>query len=140
LVFPQSDGGDDLVLVPEGTYEVTYVKHALVAAFNGRLVVTFAIVSTNDSAFGKCVTAWYPVKILDRSRGTFSVGRHSKFARHWRVIFQRGADRWDRVPMSALKGVRLSAKVRTVIKDFAQEHLAKVNTYSVVDHIIGRIE
>lgn len=142
ISFPGADASSDapdLVRVPDGTYEAAYVNHCVRDTYKGRLAVDFRILTMGEH-FGKVVVAWYPVRVLDRKRRTFSVGRHSKFARDWRLVFHRGADRWDRIPMSAFRDVPVQITVRTIARDHQQKKLHEVNRYTVVDSILGRVE
>jgi hypothetical protein len=135
-VEPESQS--DLVQIAEGLYEAVYVSHEVSRCFGeGKLGIHFKIV-TLGSAFELVVTAFYRVRILNK-QGGFSCGRHSKLARDWRLMFRRGADRWDRIPMSALKNMVVKLMVRTVKKDFHQDDLDPLNQYSVVDQIVGRV-
>lgn len=128
---------DDLVQVPPGIYDVMYVEHFLTRAFDGgKLGVNFKIITMGEH-FEKVLTAWYRVKL---TKGGFKVGPHSKFARDWRLIFRRGANRWDRVPMRALSGLVIRVKARTVTHDYEQRPLDPVNQYSVIDELIGRLD
>jgi hypothetical protein len=140
---PGEDAGDDaehdLVRVEDGTYDLAYSSHSLCGAYGGRLAVNFTIVTTGSQSFGAAVTAWYAVTMLDRKRGTFRASKHSKFARNWRTIFGHGVNRWDRVPMTALKGVIVKAELRTVIEDHDQQKLDPSNQYSVVARVLGRV-
>jgi hypothetical protein len=136
VVFPASES-DELVRITEGTYRAIYLRHEVRKnCYAGRLAVLFRIIDIGNQ-FGVVVPAWYRIKILDRS-GSWSVGRHSKFARDWRTVFRRSPERWSRVPMSAFRDVSVSLAVRTVIQDHEQKPLAEVNQYTVVDRILGR--
>src|SRR3569833_2524281 len=102
-----------------------YVNHTVQRTFQtGKLGIRFRIVSFGDG-FEKTLMLWYRVRLL--SGRSFTCGPHSKLARDWRLIFRRGADRWDRLPLTALRDVKLRAKVRTVQTDYEQNALDPVN-------------
>ncbi|HYM46740.1 MAG TPA: hypothetical protein VES65_11355 [Solirubrobacteraceae bacterium] len=135
ITFPAPE--QDLVRIEPGVYAAVYVRHQVRQAFGGaRLAVQFSI-TTPGGAFEKVLTAWYRVRAIGKG---FTVGRHSKFARDWRLLFGRPAERWDRVPMSSLIGVGIRVRVRLVAFDHDGEQLAEVNQYSVVERVLGRQE
>ncbi len=127
----------DLVNIAPGVYEATYVGHSVRKLFGtGKLGILFRIIQPGE-AFEKTVPLWYPVRLLQKPH--FSCGRHSKLARDWRLLFRRGADRWDRLPVTALKGIIVRVRVKTVTRDYQQQPLDLVNQYSAAECIVGRV-
>jgi hypothetical protein len=130
---------NNLVLMPEGRYQVMYISHETTnGSFGAKVKITFTITS-NCEFFGKHIDAWYNLKAIKKiGKGkAISVSRHSKLTGE--LLNALGyKERVKRLSPLALKGKLLWVNVRTVIKNSRQKALHELQRYSVVDSIIGQ--
>lgn len=125
-------------LIPPGTYLMRYVEHQTIRMFSGRQakVVVRLEVCTNGFV-GTKLERWYNVKELigkPARFGRFRPGRSSDLVREFAGIFDL-PPRFDRIPLTKLKGVLLAGDVDTVTMDRNQRALPKSVCYSVVRRI-----
>lgn len=129
----------NLVLMPEGRYQVMYISHETTnGSFGAKVKITFTITS-NCEFFGKHIDAWYNLKAIKKiGKGkAISVSRHSKLTGE--LLNALGyKERVKRLSPLALKGKLLWVNVRTVTKNSRQRALHELQRYSVVDSIIGQ--
>ena len=139
IQLPVGANENDLVLITPGNYTAVYNSHKIARSFAGKLVVFYRIIEPG-AAFEKIVPAWYQVRVIDPKKCSFSVRPLSKFARDWRVVFRHSPSRWDRIPMTALKGVLVTLGVRTVTTDHRQKRLDPMYHNSVIAQMLRRAE
>ncbi len=131
---------DDLVLVPEGQYELSY-KHHATWLYMGRfpkVAITFRIMDLGDH-YEKPVLAYYnPSKIMGKPRknGQFSAGWRSRFMWDYSMCFGK-PPRKDRIVMDKFKESFVIGKVRTVTHNHNQKKYPDGLQYSVVDELVG---
>jgi hypothetical protein len=129
----------NLVLMPEGRYQVMYISHETTnGSFGAKVKITFTITS-NCEFFGKHIDAWYNLKAIKKiGKGkAISVSRHSKLTGE--LLNALGyKERVKRLSPLALKGKLLWVNIRTVTKNSRQKALHELQRYSVVDSIIGQ--
>jgi hypothetical protein len=129
----------NLVLMPEGRYQVMYISHETTnGSFGAKVKITFTITS-NCEFFGKHIDAWYNLKEIKKvGKGkAISLSRHSKLTGE--LLNALGyKERVKRLSPLALKGKLLWVNIRTVTKNSRQKALHELQRYSVVDSIIGQ--
>jgi hypothetical protein len=129
----------NLVLIPEGRYQVMYISHETTnGSFGAKIKITFSI-TTYGEFFEKQINGWYNLKGIKKiGKGkAISLSRHSKLTGE--LLNALGyKQRVSRLSPSALKGKYLWVNVRTVMKNSRQKSLHELQKYSVVDSIIGQ--
>lgn len=127
-------------LIPEGTYQVGYVKHEFNQAFGPpRVYVHFRILDFGEQ-FEKILYRAYRLNSLKspgRKNSSFTVGKGSDFVYELALVTDK---RSDRLLPNDFEGLLLEAKVGTVIKDYKQRPTPKPLQYSVIREIIGKID
>jgi hypothetical protein len=131
---------DDLVLVPQGEYILSY-QHHTTWFFMGRfpkVVVTYRIFDMGEQN-DKPILAYYnPKKIIGKPRknGHFTAGWRSRFMWDYANCFGKPA-RQDRIPMCRFKDNLVVAKIRTVTHNRDQRKYPEGLEYSVVSELLG---
>lgn len=131
---------DDLVLVPEGEYVLSY-RHHVTWFYMGRypkVVVTFRIFDIGEH-HDKPVLAYYnPSKIVGKSRknGHFEAGWRSRFMWDYTKCFGKPF-RKDRISMCRFKQNLVRARIRTVEKNRDQKEYPDGLKYSIVAELLG---
>ena len=129
----------NLVLMPEGRYQVMYISHETTnGSFGAKVKITFTITS-NCEFFGKHIDAWYNLKAIKKiGKGkAISVSRYSKLTGElFNALGYK--ERVSRLSPKSLKGKLLWVNVRTVTKNSRQKALHELQRYSVIDSIIGQ--
>ena len=133
---------DDLILVPDGEYELSY-QHYKTWLYQGRypkVVVAFRIFDLGEHN-DKPVMAYYNAKIKGKPRknGQFTAGWRSRLMWDYAQCFGKPA-RKDRITMSRFKHHLVKAQVRTVTHNSGQKKYPSGLEYSVVDELLGRVE
>lgn len=130
----------DLVLVPDGQYELAYIGHQTTFMFRKvpKLVVSFRIITMGEH-FSKEIARFYNVNRIigkEKKNGSFSVGPRSDFVYEFLSIFpDYRPKRKDRFPMSWLKDTPVYGETRTVLKDSRQRNLPGQLQYSVIKRL-----
>lgn len=126
----------DLVLVPEGRYQVRFTKASRPYRMFGawKLRLSFQI-TTMGEHFEKALHRYYHLKHADLKQNTIRTGPNSQFRREYRDLFGRPA-RWDKPSLNVFRGLLFDAHVKTVTQDSRQRPLSPANQYSVVNSLI----
>ncbi len=141
--FPDQLPDDDLVLVPDGEYQLSYRFHTT-WLYMGRIpkvVVVFRIADYGEH-FDKPILRYYnPSKIFGKPRknGVFSAGWRSCLMWDYAKCFGKPA-RKDRIPMGRFKDHLIRGKTRTVTHNKDQKRYPDGLTYSVVCELLGLVE
>ena len=128
---------DDLVLVPDGEYELAVVEWETKKIFKSeKLYLKFRVVTPGEY-FGRVIPMYFNVEIVGKpsKNGHFKVRGKGDFARMFAEVFG-WSGRPDRLPMSRLENRVLVGAVRTVTKGRDQRDIPKPCRYSVVDRIL----
>lgn len=133
---------DDLILIPEGEYELSY-RHHHTWLYMGRypkLVILFRI-SSNGEHFDKPIFAYYNVRKINgqpRKNGQFTVGWRSDFMMDYSICFGTPR-RKDRIPMDRFRDHLVTGKLRTVTHNRNQKKYPEGLEYSVVGELTGKM-
>ena len=134
---------DDLVLIPEGEYELSYQYHAT-WLYMGRIpkvIVAFRIFDMGEH-YDKPVLAYYNPKQLKgkpRRNGHFSAGWRSRLMWDYSMCFGK-PPRQDRISMCRFKEHIVVGKVRTVTNNRLQREYPEGLRYSIVGELLGKKE
>lgn len=133
---------DELILIPEGTYRLSYQYHRT-WFYQGKfqkLIVMFRVMDFGDY-FEAPLAAYYNVSIKGKPKhnGTFKAGWRSRFMFDYATCFGKPV-RKDRIPMTDFKKNLVLGKVRTVEKNYQQRDYPDTLKYSVVDSLLGVCE
>ena len=127
------------VLIPEDNYQVVYVSHETTkGSFGSKVNITFRII-TQGEYYETLIDAHYNVKdgSLSGKRKSIKLSRHSKLVLE--LIKVLGCKvRPNRLSPSALKGLLIWVKVKTVKTNSKQQQLPELLWYSKVDSMIGQ--
>jgi len=131
---------DDLILVPEGQYELAYQYHAtwLYMGRYPKVSVTFRIMDIGEH-YEKPVLAHYnPKRIMGKPRknGQFSAGWRSRFMWDYSTCFGR-PKRKDRIAMDKFKEHFVIGNVKTVTHNHKQKKYPEGLEYSIVNELNG---
>jgi hypothetical protein len=117
---------DDEPQIKNGIYPVIYHSHYFENKF-GRdiLVLQFQIVELNEKHKNSLFVMRLNVKYFSKNKKgqiNFNVSKCSKLAETWVNIFPaQEVKRWDRLPLSQLKGLILDAKIEQGKKNYQQK-------------------
>jgi len=134
---------DDLVLLPEGEYQLSYQYHStwFYMGKYPKLVVLFRVFDPGQHN-DKPVLAYYNLRKIvgkPRKNGHFHVGWRSDFMWDYTTCFGRPPRR-DRIAMSRFKDHFVKANIRTVTHNREQKKYPSGLEYSVVDNLLGKVE
>lgn len=133
--FPVQDRGDH-VLIPEGEYEMVYVRHDGFYVFR-RFVcaVTFRIITFGEH-FETSLLRYYKCRqSADRSVNAPAM---SDLFREYCTVVGRRPDR-RRIALSHFANVPVIGRVRTVTRDRDQDELPAAARYSKVAKILRQV-
>ncbi|WP_405229566.1 hypothetical protein [Lentisalinibacter sediminis] len=139
------DWGEELPLLPEGFYNVKFVGYrtAKYGGFgdSGKVRFEFEIVEFGPY-FGTRLYRWYNANLTGRPKknGSFKVGRNSDLYRELTRVLNRRLGRRDRLPVSLLRRLVISAKVVTVKNDGRQREIPPVAQYSKIAELLVAVE
>ena len=120
-------------LLPDGHYELVYVKHQYVRAFGGnvKLFMSFRITSLGDH-HGKQLKRFYNVR---ESNKRYVAPRTGLLTREMRQLFGSALKKQG-LPIQLLKESVLLGKTRIVESDYRQKKLGGANRYSIIDQLV----
>lgn len=122
---------DELVCLPDGEYEATYVGHRCVFVFRvWKVRVDFRLLARP----GITLARWYRATV-SRSRIS-AIGTSSDLVRELSAVVGKRVRR-DRIPVGEFANHAVRVQVKTVTTDRNQRELAKVNKYSVIECVLG---
>ena len=131
---------DELVLVPEGNYELAYQKHDtwLYMGRYPKVKITFRIFSFGEHHNKPLIAYYNPKKIMGKPKpkGKFSAGWRSRLMMDFATCFGAPA-RKDQIPMSKFEESIVIGKVRTVTHNKDQRKYPDGLEYSVVSELLG---
>lgn len=128
---------DELVLVPEGEYEMTYVRHCINNIFKRWYCVIVFQITTFGEHFGKQLPRYYNCRRIGPRSVT--AGPKSDLYREFYVAANRRPQK-RRIPISEFKDRRLIGRVQTVRSDRDQDTLPDALRYSKVAKILRRAD
>ena len=117
---------DDEPQIKNGIYPVIYHSHFFTNKF-GRdlLVLQFQIAELHEEHKHSLFSMWLNVKNFSKNKKGqiyFKVSKSSKLAEIWVKAFpSQKVKRWERLPLSQLKGVVLNAKIEQGKKNYHQK-------------------
>ena len=121
---------DDEPQIKNGVYPVIYHSHYFENKF-GRdlLVLQFQIAELNAEHKHSLFSMWLNVKSYSKNKKGhkyFKVSKSSKLAEIWVKTFpSQKVKRWDRLPLSQLKGMVLNAKIEQGMRNYKQKPIHK---------------
>jgi len=134
---------DDLILIPEGEYQLSYQYHETWVWMGKapKLSITFRIFDMGEHN-NKPILAHYNLsKIIGKPRknGHFSAGWRSNLMWEYVQCFGK-PPRKDRISMCPFKEHLVIGKIRTVTKNHKQKKYHEALRYSVIDELLGKVE
>lgn len=134
-----------LTLIPEGIYDVTYVRY-VVFMFNGKapkLAITFSILELGRYA-GVEIERYYNLAGIKKGKGKHKdrpifKKRGAFMDEMIPIIYKDGYNpRYDRIGLEkSLKGKVISVRVGTVKKNHKQKMVPACLQYSVIEEVLG---
>ena len=121
---------DDEPQIKNGVYPVIYHSHFFTNKF-GRdlLVLQFQIAELNEEHKHSLFSMWLNIKNYSKNKKGqiyFKVSKSSKLAEIWVKAFpSQKVKRWDRLPLSQLKGLILDAKIEDGKRNYKQKLIHK---------------
>ena len=140
ISFPKMEAGEDSPLIPEGSYEMSYLYHTT-WRFMGRQpkVVAYFVIMEPGEYFQVVLPAYYnAIKLIGKccKNGGFKAAKKSYLVRDYcRVFPTQPLPRLDRIPLTRLESVIVRGTVVTVGKDFQQQDIPEPARYSRVVRI-----
>jgi hypothetical protein len=127
---------DRPVLIPEGQYEVGYLRASKRFKGFGRdnVFLYFQIVTPGEH-FG--LELYLPLRISPR-KGCTAMAASSKLARSVAVALGRPASRFDRISTKVFKGKQFRVSVETIEKDSKRNPLPRETHYSVIAMLLEK--
>lgn len=133
--------GDAWPLIEDGIYEITFVKRLLSCPFGPaapKLTMWFRVITFGE-AFGKVIPCYYNIKSMNAKKGTFTIGRCSKFMREYARLFGV-PEGTKRIGTGPFKDITIRAKITTVKTDRDGKPLAHDLWYSRVCELIEEVK
>ena len=127
---------DNYFLMPEGEYDLAYVRYETLYMFAKapKLVITFRII-TEGPFFGKKISRFYNVKSISKN-GKFKVGRKRDFIYEYAKLFGLPA-RLDRIPLGSKFSKHIFiGKIEDVKNDYKQRSMPEGLRYSKIAELI----
>lgn len=118
---------DDEPRIKNGVYPVIYHSHYFTNKFNRYiLVLRFQLAELNDEHKHSLFSMWLPIKYFEKNKKgqvkLWKVSKNNKFASMWINLFpNQKVIRWDRLPLSQLKGLILMATIKEGKRDSNQK-------------------
>jgi len=131
---------DDEPRIKNGVYSVIYHSHYFCNKF-GRdlLVLQFQLAEINDEHKNSLFSMWLNLKGYSKNKKGkvgFLVSKSSKLADMWIELFPtQKVKRWDRLPLSQLKGLILKAKIKEGKRNYKQKLIHEDLRISKIDEL-----
>ncbi len=117
---------DDEPRIKNGVYSIIYHSHYFCNKFGRNLIVLqFQLAEVNEEHKHSLFSMWLNVKGYSKNKKGkigFLVSKNSKLAETWVKLFpNQKVSRWDRLPLSQLKGLILKAKIQEGKRNYQQK-------------------
>lgn len=117
---------DDEPRIKNGIYPVIYHSHYFNNNFNKyTLVLRFQLAELNEEHKHSLFSMWLPIKYFEKNkkgRVKWVVSKNQNLAKMWIKLFpNQKVKRWDRLPLSQLKGLILMATIKDGKTDYNQK-------------------
>jgi hypothetical protein len=134
VAFPRE--ADELPLIPEGVYRVTFRRHKIVRRFDRDVLELWFDVSDYGEHFGKRLVRYYPVRASEKRRN-FTARPRSDFVREYTKVFGQ-RPRFGTASLEALGRHIIVARVATTTTDHRQEKLPEALHYSTIRELLSK--